>query len=143
MADETRTSLLPTVQSNTQNNQGNECHICRRSSRTNRGLFQHMNTCRQINTRNLSAITCSLKTTFIANCYMKPARLFVVGNHELKSKEVTTQGDPIAVGAYTPGVTPLIHFLNEFIFTNKHKSKEVAFADDFTVAAKASKIKAY
>ena len=30
------------------------------------------------------SITCPLITTFIANCYMEPARLFVVGNHEIK-----------------------------------------------------------
>ena len=38
-------------------------------------------------------------TTFIANCFMKPVRLFVVGNHEIKSREGTTQGDPRAMGA--------------------------------------------
>ena len=35
MSDETVMSLLPAVQLNTQNNQGNECQICRRSFRTN------------------------------------------------------------------------------------------------------------
>ena len=30
------------------------------------------------------SITCPLITTFIANCYMEPARLFVAGNHEIK-----------------------------------------------------------
>ena len=74
---------------------------------------------------------------------MEPTRLFVVGNHEIKSREGTTQGDPTAMGAYALGVTPLIHFLSKFIFINEHRSKEVAFADDFTVAGKASEIKAY
>ena len=45
MSDEIGTSLLPGVQPNRQNNQGNECHICRRCFRTNRGLFQHLSTC--------------------------------------------------------------------------------------------------
>ena len=47
-------SLLPAVQSNTQNNQGNECHICRRCFCTNRGLLQHVNTCHR-RTANLNA----------------------------------------------------------------------------------------
>ena len=45
------------------------------------------------------------------------------------------------MGAYAVGVTtPLIHFLSEFIFINKCRSKEVAFADDYTAAEKASEI---
>ena len=55
MLDETVTSLLPAVQSNTQNNQGDKCQICRRSFRTNRGLLQHLNTRRRRNTANLKA----------------------------------------------------------------------------------------
>ena len=47
------------------------------------------------------------------------------------------------MGAYALGVTILIHFLSEFIFINEHRSKEEAFADDFTVAGKASEIRAY
>ena len=47
------------------------------------------------------------------------------------------------MGAYALGVTPLIHFLSEFIFINENRSKEVVFADNFTVVEKASKIKAY
>ena len=54
MSDKTVTSLLPAVQSNTQNNQGNECQICR-SFRTDRGLPQHLNTYRRRNTSNLNA----------------------------------------------------------------------------------------
>ena len=60
------------------------------------------------------SLTWPLITTFIANCYMKPPRLFVVGNHEIKSREDTTQGDPTAMGAYALGVTPLIRFLIQF-----------------------------
>ena len=69
---------------------------------------------------------------------MEPARLFVVGNHEIKSREGTTQGGPT-----TMGVTSLIHFLSGFNFINEHRMTEVTFADDFTVAGKTSEIKAY
>ena len=58
---------------------------------------------------------------------MEPARLFVEGNHEIKSREGTTQGDPTAMG-----VTSVTHFLNEFNFINEHRSTEVTFADDFS-----------
>ena len=70
---------------------------------------------------SIISITCPLITTFIANCYIKPARLYVLGNHKVKSRKGTTQGDP---------KTPLIHFLSKFIFINEQRSKEVAFVDD-------------
>ena len=89
------------------------------------------------------SIACPILTTFISNCYTIPARLFVVGNFELKSREGTTQGDPTAMAAYALGVTPLIQFLIEFININEHHSKEVAFADNFTVAGKVKEIKDY
>ena len=55
MSGETGTSLLPAVQSNTQNNQWNECQICRKIFRTSRGLLQPLNTSRRRNTANLNA----------------------------------------------------------------------------------------
>ena len=54
---------------------------------------------------------------------MEPARLFGAGNHEIKSREGATQGDPTATGAYVLGVSPLIHFLSEFVFINEHKQR--------------------
>ena len=43
----------------------------------------------------------------------------------MKSKEEAIQGDPTAMTAYTLGVTPLIHFLHEYVSMNNHRCKEV------------------
>ena len=59
------------------------------------------------------------------------------------SKERTTQGEPTSMGTYVLGVTPLLHFLHQSILINEHRSKEVAFADDLTVAGKIEEIKQY
>ena len=50
---------------------------------------------------------------------------------------------PNSNGSLYSSVTPLIHFLSEIIFISEDRSKEEAFADDFTVARKSSNIKAY
>ena len=52
---------------------------------------------------------------------MEPARLFLEENHETKLRRY---------------VTLLLHSLSEFIFIIEHRNKEIAFADDFTVAGK-------
>ena len=81
---------------------------------------------RKVMLHNISLI-CPL-TNKIVNCYIKPVRIFIVGNHEINSREGKIQGDPTAMGAFTPAVTPLIHFLSKLIFICKDRSKEVAFS---------------
>ena len=71
------------------------------------------------------------------------SRLFIIGGKEIKSKEGTTQGDPISTGAYALGITSLIQYLHEFIKIKDHNSKEVAFADDLAVAGKINEIKRF
>ena len=94
---------------------------------------------RKVMPHNLKLI-CPAIATYISNCCMCPARLFIIGGEELFSKEGTTQGDPISVGAYALGILPLIQFLLDFISVNELNAKEVAFADDLTVAGNLSSI---
>ena len=49
-------------------------------------------------------IICPEISTFVANCYQEPARLFVMGGLEIKSLEGTTQGDPTAMPVYAEGM---------------------------------------
>ena len=44
------------------------------------------------------------------------------------------------MGTDALGVTPVLHFLHEFILINEQRSKEVAFADDQTVAGNIKEI---
>ena len=76
-------------------------------------------------------------------CLYGTSQIFCCRESQKKSQKDTTQGDPTAMGAYVLGVTPLIRFLSKFVFTVERKSKQVAFAENFTVAGKASTIKAY
>ena len=62
-------------------------------------------------------------------------------NYFLKKR--VAQGDPTSVGAYALRILPLFQFLLNFISVNELNTKEVAFADDFTVAGKLSSIKDY
>ena len=80
---------------------------------------------------------------YISNCYNTPARLFIVGGTEILSKEGTIQGDPTAMAAYALRVTQLIQNLLDITSSNKLYSKEIAYADDFTVAGSIKDIKCY
>ena len=66
-----------------------------------------------------------LISTYICNCYAAPA----------------TQGDPTLMGAYARGILPILHFLIGFVLTNDLQTREVAFADDLTVAGKLAYVK--
>ena len=56
---------------------------------------------------NISRL-CPIAYVYAYNCYAPHARLFVVGGKELKSKEGTTQGDPVSMGFYGLGLIPLL-----------------------------------
>ena len=73
---------------------------------------------------------CPMIYTFVYNCYTPHARLFVIGGKELRSKEGTTQGDPIAMAVYAIGSVP---FLKDIVKSQPDDNvKQVAFADDAT-----------
>ena len=97
---------------------------------------------RNVMLHNISVI-CPTISTYVSNRYQSAARLFAIGGKEILSKEGTTQGDPKSMGTYALGVTPLLHFLHEFILINEHRSKEVAFADELTIAGNTKEIKQY
>ena len=97
-------------------------------------------------------IICPEIATYIKNCYLKPARLFVVGGIEIKSDEGTTQGDPTAMPAYALGIAPLLVILGEpntptqtthttdaSLQTNT--AREAAYADDLTGAGTIDELK--
>ena len=44
-------------------------------------------------------LVCPAISTYVTNCYRRPARLFVIGGVELTSKE----GDPIGMAVYAKG----------------------------------------
>ena len=78
---------------------------------------------------------CPSISTFVYNCYIVPARLFIIGGCELRSQEETTQGDPTAMGTYAIGLTPMI------ILDLHSAVKSVAFADDLTGSGKLASLK--
>ena len=70
-------------------------------------------------------------------------KVFNVFGEEIISSEGITIGNPTALGAYVLGILPLIELLLEFINLNQRNVKEVAFADNFSVAGSLNIIKDY
>ena len=74
-------------------------------------------------------IICPVLGVFAVNCYSVSARLFVIGGKEIRSKEGTTQGDPIAMALYAISTKPLLDcVISQMI--NYSSVKNVAYADD-------------
>ena len=80
-------------------------------------------------------VICPEFATYIYNSYCVQARMFIVGGKEIKSKEGTTQGDPIAMASYGIGLTPLLdRLLNSK--SEEDEWKQSAFADDISAIGK-------
>ena len=80
-------------------------------------------------------INCPVIAMYTNNCYRFGARLIITGGSEIHSNEGTTQGDPIAMGIYAIGITPLIQAITT------ESVKHVAFADDLCGAGKIHNVK--
>ena len=92
---------------------------------------------RQALLHNIS-ISCPPMATFVKNCYQSAARLFVVGGKELRSKEGTTQGDPLGMAIYAIAISPLLDIM---VTTAGNNSKMAAFADDMSASGKVVSLK--
>ena len=66
-------------------------------------------------------------------CAGQDAGAAIHGMHDIYDKE---ESEAVLL-------TPLLHFLRDFVINNEYSSKEVAFADNFTVVGKTSEIKEY
>ena len=73
---------------------------------------------------------CPIAYVYASNCYAPHARLFVVGGRELKSKERTTQVDPVSMRFYGLGLIPLPSKIKDDDVSQQ--SKHVAYADEST-----------
>ena len=79
-------------------------------------------------------ILCPQFAVYIYNSYCIPARLFIVGGDEIKSREGKTQGDPAAMSTYGVGLIPLLDILS--CGDVDPAWKQVAFADDLSGVGK-------
>ena len=87
-------------------------------------------------------ISCPAISIYIYNCYVVPARLFIIGGKEIPSTEGTTHGDPTAMATYALGLTPMMDSLLLDI-SEPNRPKMAVFADDLTVAGKLTQIKTW
>ncbi|CAM1302011.1 Uncharacterised protein r2_g1186 [Pycnogonum litorale] len=83
------------------------------------------------------SIICPYIHIYVQNCYLAPARLFIIGGKEIISQEGVTQGDPMAMAIYALGLSPLISMLTAHSGDHSNSiPKVVAYADDLTAAGK-------
>ena len=78
---------------------------------------------------NISRL-CPIAYVYAYNCYTPHARLFIVGGRELRSKEGTTQGDPVSMALYGLGLIPLLSKIKRDDLSKN--VQHVAYADDLT-----------
>ncbi|CAM1325038.1 Uncharacterised protein r2_g3392 [Pycnogonum litorale] len=95
------------------------------------------NSVNRMETLHNISIICPYIHIYVKNCYMAPARLFIIGGKEIHSQEGITQGDPMAMAIYALGLSPLISMLTAHSGDHSNSiPKVVAYADDLTAAGK-------
>ena len=62
------------------------------------------------------------------------------GGGKILSKKGNILGDLTSMEAYVLGILPILHFLLDFVLTSDLNTREIAFADDLTVAGKLTDI---
>ena len=77
----------------------------------------------------------------MCNCYIVPARPFVLGGKELLFHEGTTQGVPTTMAIYGIALTPLLKHLATCY--PERDPKMVAFADDLTSTGRLLKLRSW
>ena len=83
------------------------------------------------------SVLCPTLATYVKNTYEVAPRLFVAKDLELRSEEGTTQGLPIAVGAYALGLS----VLQSKTSLNNTGAKCTAYIDDLVGAGKLQEVK--
>ena len=86
-------------------------------------------------------VICPSLSTFIINCYQYHARLFIIGGAEIKSREGTTKGDPIAMFIYAIAIIPLVLKSVEKVQSGSNEAKLAVFADDLAGVGKLTGLK--
>ena len=66
-------------------------------------------------------ILCPAISIYIYNCYVVPARLFIIGGNEIRFTEGTTQGDPTAMTTYALGCTSMMDRLYKILLNQFDK----------------------
>lgn len=87
-------------------------------------------------------VKCPSIAPYVENTYSEPSNLYINSDKNnsvitLKSREGTTQGDPVAMAMYAIGLT----VLQEEISFEKTNVRQVAYADDLTGAGKLTDLK--
>ena len=84
---------------------------------------------------------CLAIAIYVKICYSTHSRLFITGDYEIRSREETTQGDPVAMAAYAIVVIPMILMIVDITSKIDDPTKTATYTDDVTAAGKVIQLK--